>query len=272
MEIEQNKQIPFLDVLVNNNDTSIVTSVYHKKTYTGLLLNYISFTPSTYKIGLIRTLIDRAYKINNTWTGFDKDVKKLSATLEKNSFPTNIINTEVKNYLSKAINSTNTSTENDKNGNIRYFKLPYIGYYSSFTKSKILKLSKNYCKDINVKLVFTSSKLSSNFCLKDPIPESLKALVIYKFTCASCNASYIGETTRHLTTRIKEHFRKKDSHIYMHLDKYKVCKAQSSASCFSVIDTAPTEHQLKIKEGLQIKWNKPTLNRQVKHFNIGLTV
>ena len=35
------------------------TSVFHKKTYTGLLLNYFSFVPNCYKLDLIKTLVDR---------------------------------------------------------------------------------------------------------------------------------------------------------------------------------------------------------------------
>ena len=32
-----------------------------KKTFTGLLTNYFSFTSYSYKVRLIRTLVDRAY-------------------------------------------------------------------------------------------------------------------------------------------------------------------------------------------------------------------
>ena len=45
-------------------------SVYRKKTFTGLLLSFFCFTSSSYKLGLIKTLIDRTYKINNTWKAF----------------------------------------------------------------------------------------------------------------------------------------------------------------------------------------------------------
>ena len=30
-------------------------------------------------MGLIKTLVDRAYKINNTWLGFHEDINKLTA-------------------------------------------------------------------------------------------------------------------------------------------------------------------------------------------------
>ncbi|XP_065681464.1 uncharacterized protein LOC136095139 [Hydra vulgaris] len=61
-EKEQDNQIAFLDVLIKKSN-SLLTSVYHKKTYTGLLQNFSSFIPSCYKIGLVRCLIDRTIKI-----------------------------------------------------------------------------------------------------------------------------------------------------------------------------------------------------------------
>ena len=41
----------------------------------------------------------------------------------------------------------------------RYFKLPYIGNFSSLTKSKIRKLVTKLCKPIDIKIVFTTSKI-----------------------------------------------------------------------------------------------------------------
>ena len=41
--------------------------LFHKKTYTGLLLNYFSFVLNCYKLALIKTLVDQ----------FDKDLKNL---------------------------------------------------------------------------------------------------------------------------------------------------------------------------------------------------
>ena len=247
--------------------------MYHKKTYTGLLLNYFSFTPYVYKIGLIQTLIDRIFKINNTWTGFDKDIKKLSNVLEKNQYPLKVIESEVKNYVNKLYGSTKSKNNESEITESRYFKLPYIGHYSTFTKTKVSKLIKTYCKDISIKLVFTNSKLINSFSLKDPIPECLKSSVVYRFKCASCNASYIGETSRHLVTRINEHLHKdKNSHIYKHLKSSNDCEERNSAASFSILDSATTKHQLRIKEGLHIGWEKPTLNKQVNHFQVSITV
>ena len=104
METEEKGQLPFLDVLLSKQSASdrqgsFITSVYRKKTYTGLLTNYFSFTPFKYKLGLIKTLIDRAYKINNTTRGFHNDIKNLSEILKRNMFPKWLIDKSVKGYL-----------------------------------------------------------------------------------------------------------------------------------------------------------------------------
>ena len=79
METEVNHNLPFSDLLLDNSNPvqSLVTSVFRKSTYTGLLTNFLSFSPFSYKLGLTRTLVDRTFKINNTWTGFHNNIKEL---------------------------------------------------------------------------------------------------------------------------------------------------------------------------------------------------
>ena len=92
MEREENQKLPFLGVLLDNHrNQGIITSVFHKKTYTGLLTNYFSFVPFSYKLGLVRTLVDRIFKINNIWAGLLLDIDNLTKTLRKNSFPSSVI-------------------------------------------------------------------------------------------------------------------------------------------------------------------------------------
>ena len=87
MERETDHVLPFLDVLINNTDPhQSVTTVYQKKTFTGLLTSYLSFCPFTYKLGLIKTLIHRTFKINNTWMGFHTDLQKLSVIRPPETF------------------------------------------------------------------------------------------------------------------------------------------------------------------------------------------
>ena len=127
--------------------------MYHKKTFTGLLTNFFSFTSFSYKVGLIRTLVDRAYKINNSLLSFNKDVKKLTHIFKKNQFPEHLINKVVSTYLDK----NNTSALSDNNDTV-YFRLPYLPF-SNFAQRKLRTLIKTYCNNLKIKLVFSSFKI-----------------------------------------------------------------------------------------------------------------
>ena len=103
--------------------------------------------------------------------------------------------------------------------------------------------------------------------------KSLRSCVVYKFTCVECNSVYIGETSRHLSTRVREHlFTDKNSHIFKHLKNSTTCKHLCSESSFKALDSASTYHNLKIKEALHIMWERPNLNKQLQHYNISLSL
>ena len=107
------------------------------------------------------------------------------------------------------------------------------------------------------------------FSLKDRTPDELQSHVVYKFCCAGCNASYIGETNRHLQTRIEEHTLKdKNSAIFKHLRDIPDCTNKYDKSSFSIIDRADTKFKLEIKEAFHIKICSPSLNKQVHAYKM----
>ena len=118
-------------------------------------LTILAFPPLKYKLGLIKTLIDRAYKINNATQGFHNDIKNLSEILKCNMFPKWLIDKSVKGYLSK-VTTTGKDASKCEISNCHSYKLPYIGYYSSYTGRKISSIVIKYFKDLNVKIFFIS--------------------------------------------------------------------------------------------------------------------
>ena len=176
IEKEQDQKLPFLDVLITKTSNNRITTNYKKSTDTGLLTNYLSFIPTRYKLGLVKTFVDRLYKINNTWSGFHNDMEKTKSILQKNLFPPDLIDKVVRNYLSDLYNSKESL--NKKEG--RYFKLPYVGFFSRHTHNKIKRIIKKLCKDqVSVNLVFIPYKIGIMFSAKDKIPSFLKSMVVY---------------------------------------------------------------------------------------------
>ena len=66
-----NHSIAFRDEFISSiNNQNLTLQTYHKSTYTGLLLNFKSFTPFSFKISLMKCLIVRSFKICNNWASF----------------------------------------------------------------------------------------------------------------------------------------------------------------------------------------------------------
>ena len=102
-----------------------------------------------------------------------------------------MVGKEIKRYIDKIHTKKVTEIENKR---ITYMKLPYIGKSSKFAQNKIKRLCETFCKETYVTLVFPSTEIASFFAIKDNIPSALKSFVVFKFTCANCNVSYVGET------------------------------------------------------------------------------
>ena len=133
-------------------------------------------------------------------------------------YPPHLIHQQVKLFLDTKLKlSDNIISSNNKNisgNNMNFYKLPYIGAFSVATKNKILKFCKRYCKDIEIRIIFSPFKIGDLFSVKDSLPKSLQSFFVYKFTFAGCQSCYIGESRCHLSTRIKEHqVSQKFSHI-----------------------------------------------------------
>ena len=85
-------------------------------------------------------------------------------------------------------------------------------------------------------------------------------LVVYKLTCPSCNASYVGQTVRHVQQRVREHLGSKGI-MKSHFD---VCGVDplliQDFDFVSVLDKAYKVSKLLTLEALYISKIKPVLN------------
>ena len=152
-----------------------------------------------------------------------------------------------------------------------YFKLPYLGKKSFILKTRLKQLCEKFKLKSKIRLAFTSFKLSNLLSPKCKCPST--SHVVYKFQCASCNECYVGFTTRHFNTRVKEHlFTDKYSHVFKHLSTNAECKAKCNKTNFSIIDRASNETQLRLKEAIHIQWLNPKINQQKKSCKLTLII
>ena len=88
----------------------------------------MSFASFSYKISLIKCLIDRLFKICDYWNSFNNDIEDIKSNLIKNVYPPFLIDKVIEKYLDYKF-SSNQSQLKDKS-EVHYFKLPYIGNVS----------------------------------------------------------------------------------------------------------------------------------------------
>ena len=98
-EGEKDGVMAFLDVFISRDlEGNPMTTTYRKPTNTGLLTNFSSFTSFSYKIGLIKTLTDRAHKINSDATKLANDLKFIGKVLQRNLFPMTLVSNVMVEY------------------------------------------------------------------------------------------------------------------------------------------------------------------------------
>ena len=202
-EIEKNDSLSFLDVLISKTTDSFITNSFQKKTQKGLGMKFSSAIPEKYKFNLIKCLIDRAYKINSTMTGFCIEIERLKKYFFNNEFPARIITNTISKKLQELKSERSVSVAKKK----IYASLPYLNKISNKNINRDLRnLITRFYPHINLNLIFNNDfSIESFFPFKDRIPTPMLSNLVYKYTCEQCDATYYGETSRHLLTRIAEH-------------------------------------------------------------------
>ena len=92
--------------------------------------------------------------------------------------------------------------------------------------------------------------------LKPPVDKELRVGVVYQIKGPRWHARYVGQTTRHLKTRISDH--KNKGPVKEHFLK---CEKLVTFDCIDILaSSSQREHVLLTLEALHIKNVKPSIN------------
>ena len=147
--------------------------------------------------------------------------------------------------------------------------LPFTGKHGLMVRTKLIRMFRLLYPMASLRVVFSPAfKLGQMFKFKDAIPRVLQSLVVYEFRCSSCNARYVGSTTRHLTTRIAEHLGVSPrTHRTLSAPSFSAVREhrntmghQISPSDFRILSRAKYKYDLGITESLCIQRTLPVLN------------
>ena len=219
-EMQTNNSLRFLDVLVNNSQSTLSTSTFRKPTHTGLFAKWSSFVPRRYKVNLVNCLLDRCYKICSFYELICEEVEHIKTMLSRNGYPKYFLDKCVREFFNRKFKPKQTTTSQDRR-NLQskriLIRLPFLGAVSEQVRNELNSfLRKRTDGRVKLSVIDTTSKIGNNFHLKDRQPLVRRSGVVYKVRC-SCNMCYIGQTRRNLETRLREHSTSEASEVCRHL-------------------------------------------------------
>ena len=89
-EEESVGKLPFLDVKVIRTDKGMVTTIFRKPTFTGRYTPWDSYSPTNYKINLVRSLAHRARRICSP-SMIETEMKTLHEIFVRNGYPEQVL-------------------------------------------------------------------------------------------------------------------------------------------------------------------------------------
>ena len=189
--------------------------------------------------------------------------------LNRNGYPTRLFDFCVRTFLDKMFNPKPAVHLAAKK--VLYFCLPYTGSHSLQIRTQISRLCSSAFPHLNIRFIFRPTlRLSQLFTFKDKIPKALRSCVVYSFKCRCCSASYLGQTVRHLHTRVSEHLgvspltghKRSNPVSYSILSHLNHTGHTACLDDFKILSSCSSPDELLIRESLLISKFKPSLNTQ----------
>ena len=216
VETEYDGKIPFLDTLIIRSGSTAKFTVYRKPTNKEDYVHFFSGHNERVKNGIVIGFFLRAFRICSE-DFLSEEIRHIFDTFERLQYPKGFI-IRMKKKAEQIRNSSYQDKQNKKQEQKKR------GRFISIPCSKQADSIAACLRAAGTNVAIVSGKKIDNL-VRPKISKSRSDSVVYKIPCSgSCNKSYVGETGRGLTTRLKEHKRDVRNHntsnaMVLHMEK-----------------------------------------------------
>jgi hypothetical protein len=189
MEVERNKTLPFLDVLVSRRwDGSLGHSVYRKSTHTDLYLHARSAHHPAQKRAVLTTLVRRAKTLCDS-ESLRREIQHLKGVFLQNGYS--------KHDIRRAQHPKQKPQTKDE----KPVGVVLLPYQQAITNKISRLLAKHNIRTIHI-------PIKKNIHMLRPVKDDLglKVRGVYRIPC-ECGEVYVEQTGRPVEARCKEHMR-----------------------------------------------------------------
>ena len=208
-------------------------------------------------------MVHRIYRACSTWHAITESIQRAKIILERNQYPPEFYDNIISTTIEKIITSSETTPASptpapaqDLPAENRQPYLLSVQYRGRDTDNLVRRLSK---LPTPIRTVLTLRKMKTVLpSLKPFVPTLLRSRVVYKITCPGCESSYVGQTVRHLKTRLAEH---KNINAPVGAHFHSCINTEPIADDVSILlSTTRSDQFLLTLKALCIKEHRPNLN------------
>ena len=265
IETPDNNRLPFLDTVVTLHPEkgSFSSTLYIKPIHSQCLTPWDSHGPLSLKRGTLVGEIKRAITRSTDAQSQRASIKLITKLHKRNGYPKRFVTSTIK----RTLRTCNIQpTEQELAQDPVYIKVPFINEVLKQQTQAVIKRSGIQ----NIKVHYmTGRPLSSIFrppkeqqkcpeacetCTSaKKVNKCLSKNCVYIIECTHCHLVYIGETSRTVGSRIKEHVRMKKQTIYQHLVSHTNTPMLKDISWDILHNNIPQHQTRKIIEALEIR-------------------
>ena len=190
---EENNQISYLDLKLIRHADHIEIDIHRKPTATDTTIHYSSNHPHEHKMAAYRYMITRMTTLPLTQARKEAEWHTITTIAKNNDYPTSTIK-KLRHRI-----ENNTYTHKKDTDNTKWATFTYHNH-------SIRKIT-NLFKHTNIRIAYRSTNKTQDLIkqrLHTQKPDHEKSGV-YQLTCNTCKLHYIGQTSRNLRQRHREH-------------------------------------------------------------------
>ena len=167
---ENNNKISFLDISITRTENKFTTSIFRKKPFSGVYLNFHSHLPTDCKKGLIDNLLHCSYNICFDYTSFHLEILFLKSVWQRNSFPLCFIDKCLKKFSDMLFIERKKEKDSSLKKEITV-SLEMLGKIYLEEKRQLIVIFRTCNKGIKLNVILKSSlRMSNAFRFKYQIP------------------------------------------------------------------------------------------------------
>ena len=298
----EDRQLPFLDVLLCRDGRELKTSVYRKATTSNVYMNYESNHPPGTKAGVIKCLENRARLLCSDRSSLREERDRIKAIFAANGYPDSFVKKAMKlkrkvqaeaasggqeEAESRAGASGGQAGEGASGGQARALasggqagasggqagaraeneRASRGQIYAAvpYVPGVSEKISKILARK-GIKVAHTSKRLRNRLVhVKDPIEAERRKGAVYQIKCP-CGSSYVGESGRPKNVRLKEHIA---DIKFARTDKsatarhFETCGEDMDPLAAKTLALEGHWKRRKIREAIEIRQLRPSINQDV---------